>query len=62
LKDERDGGGFFEREIFGIGQAVYFRDADEFGAAAIDHVAEVGGLAAAIIEAGNASWTFAAAD
>jgi len=62
LKDERDGGGFFEREIFGIRQAVNFGDADEFGAAAVDHVAEVGGLAASVVEAGNASCAFAAAD
>src|SRR5215472_9646707 len=40
LEDERDSGGFLERKIFGIRHTVYFGSADEFGAAAINHVAE----------------------
>ena len=62
LKYQRHGGGFFKRKILGIGQTIHFGHADEFSAAAVDHVAEVGGLAAAVVEAGNASCAFAAAD
>src|SRR5258708_13072518 len=55
-------GGFFEGEIFGIGQAIDFGRANKFGAAAVDHVAEIRELAAAIVEAGDAGWAFAAGD
>ncbi len=40
LKNERDAGRFFKREIFGIGHAIYFRATDKFGASAVDHVAQ----------------------
>jgi hypothetical protein len=60
LEDERDGGGFFEREIFGIGQAIDFGRANEFGAATVEHVAEVRSVAAAVVQASHASWAFAA--
>jgi len=49
LKDQRDGGGSFEREIFWIGEAVYFWAADEFGAAAVGQVAEICELRALIV-------------
>jgi len=62
LEDERDGGGFFERQIFGIGETVYFGGANELSAATVDHIAEVSELAAAIVEAGEARGAFAAGD
>ncbi len=60
LEDERDRGGLFERKIFGTGKAVDFGDADKFGAAAVNHIAKIGELAAAIVLAGNARRAFAA--
>jgi hypothetical protein len=62
LEDQRDAGGFGEGEIFRIGNAIYFGDFDEFGATAVDEVAEIGEAAAAIVLAGNASGAFAAGD
>jgi hypothetical protein len=62
LKNEGDGGGFFKREIYGIRQAIHLRGADEFGAAAVNHVAEISELAAAVVEAGNAGGAFATTD
>jgi hypothetical protein len=62
LKNEGDGGGFFKGKIFGIREAIHFWNADEFGAAAVNHVTEIGELAAAVVEAGDAGGTFAAAD
>src|SRR4029077_19930639 len=54
LKNEGDGGGFIKRKFFGKQKAIHFRSADEFGAAAVNHVAEIGELAAVVVEAGNA--------
>src|SRR5205085_5709706 len=48
-------------EILGIREAVHFRGADKFRAAADNHVAEIRGLAAVVVEAGKARWAFAAA-
>jgi hypothetical protein len=58
LEHERDGGGFFEREIFRVRQTIHFERANEFRAAAVNHVAEVGGLPALIVQASNASSAF----
>jgi hypothetical protein len=62
LEDQRDGGSLFEGEIFRVREAIHFRCADEFGAAAVDHITEVGELAAAIVEAGKTRGAFAAGD
>src|SRR5256884_8367455 len=61
LKDERNRGGLFPLEIFGISEAVHFGRANEFRRAAVNHVAKVAGLAAVIVEAGQAGCAFAAA-
>ena len=60
LEDQWDGGGLFDGKIFGIREAIHFGCADEFGAAAIDQITEVGELAAAIVAAGKARGAFAA--
>ncbi len=52
LENKRDRSSFFEAEIFRVWQAIYFGSADEFGTAAVDHIAEVGGLTAVVIKAG----------
>ncbi len=62
LEDQRHRSSFLKREIFRIGQAIYFRDTDEFRAATVDHVAEVGELAAAVVQAGDAGCALAASD
>lgn len=62
LENEWDGGSFFERKIFGVGEAVGFGTADEFGAPAVNHVAEVGKLRAVIVAAGEAGGALAAGD
>jgi hypothetical protein len=60
LKNERHGRGVDPIEIFGIGHAVDIGAADVFGTAAIDHVAEVGEVAATVVVAGETSGTLAA--
>ncbi len=60
LEDQWDGRGLFEGEIFGVREAIHFRCANEFGAPTVDHITEVGELAATIIEAGKARGAFAA--
>jgi hypothetical protein len=60
LEYERNRGGFFKRKVLWVGQAIHFGRANEFGAAAVNHVAEVGGYPALVIEAGYASGTLAA--
>jgi hypothetical protein len=60
LKNQRDGGGMNPIEIFWICHAVYFGAADEFGAAAVDDVAEICEFAAAIVISGYAGGAFAA--
>jgi len=62
LENEGDRGDLFEGEIFGIGQAIYFGRANKFCAASVDHIAQVGELAAVIIVAGDASRAFVAGD
>jgi len=62
LENERDGGGLFEGEILGEGEAVNLRAAHELGAAAVDHVTEIGKLRAIVVAAGQASGAFAASD
>ena len=62
LEDKRNGGGMGPIEVFGIGHAIDFGTADEFGAATINHVAEIGKVAAAVVIAGKAGGTFAAGD
>ena len=62
LKDQRDGCSFFKGKILRIWQAIHFGCANEFGAAAVDHVTEVSELAATIVEAGQARGAFAAGD
>jgi hypothetical protein len=60
LENEGDRGGLFEGEIFRIGQAIYFRGANEFGTPAVDQVAQICELAAVIVLARDASGAFAA--
>src|SRR5260370_16918475 len=60
LENKGDRGSFFEGEILGIRQAIYLGRTNEFSAAAVDHVAQVGELAAVIVLAGNASRAFSA--
>jgi hypothetical protein len=60
LEDERDRSSFLERKILRIRQAIHLGRANKFGAAAVNHVAEVGGQAALVIEASNTRETFAA--
>jgi hypothetical protein len=60
LKNERYGRGVDPIEIFGIGHAIDFRAAHVLGTAAIDHIAEVGEVAAAVVVAGETSGTLAA--
>jgi hypothetical protein len=62
LENERYCSGLLERKIFGIGEAVDLGAADEFGAAAVDQVAEIGELRAVVVAAGEAGGTFAAGD
>ena len=52
LEDKRNGGGMGPIEVFGIGKTIDFRAADEFGATTINHVAEVGKVAATVFIAG----------
>ena len=60
LEDQRNSGGMGPIEIFGIGKTINFGTADKFGAAPINHVAEVGKVAATVFIAGKAGGTFAA--
>ncbi len=62
LEDEWNRSSFLEGEVFRIRQAVDFRGADKLGAAAVNHVAEVGGLTAVVIKAGYASGALATAN
>ena len=62
LKDQRNGSGFFEREIFRIRHAVDFGNADEFSATPVNQVTKIRELAATIILAGDASRAFPASD
>ena len=61
LENQRNRGGFFPFEILRIGQTVHFGSADKFSAAAVNHVAEIGGLAAIVVEASKAGGALAAA-
>ena len=62
LEDERNGGGMGPIEIFGIGHAIDFGTTNKFGAATLNHVTEIGEIAAEIVVAGEAGGTFAAGD
>jgi hypothetical protein len=62
LEDERDGRGVDPIEIFGIGHAIYFGAADVLRTAAIDHVAQIGEIAAAIVVSGDAGGATPTAD
>jgi len=62
LEDQRNGGGVGPIEIFGIRHAIDFRTAHKFGAAPINHTAEIGEVAAAVVVTAKAGGTFAAAD
>src|SRR6266566_1008144 len=62
LEDERNRSSLFERQIFRVRQAIHFRGANKFGAAAVNHVAKIGGLPAVVVQAGHASRAFAAAN
>ena len=61
-ENERDGSSVGPLQILRIGHAVHLRASNVLGAATIQHVAEVGEVAAAVVVAGNASGTFAAGD
>jgi len=58
-ENERDGGGVRPIEVFGIRETVDLGHANILRAATIDHVTEVGEVAAAVILAGDAGGTFA---
>jgi hypothetical protein len=58
-ENERDGGGVRPIEAFGIRETVDLGHANILRAATIDHVTEVGEVAAAVILAGDAGGTFA---
>src|SRR5262249_6466932 len=60
LKNERDGSSFFEREIFGIGEAVHFGAANELRATAVDHVSEIGELRTIIVASSQPGGALAA--
>src|SRR5258708_2054601 len=62
LEDERNRGGFFEAQILRIRQAIYFGCAHEFGAASVNHVAQVSGLTAVVIKASYAGCALATAN
>ena len=62
LKDERNSGGMGPIQILGIGHAIHFRAADIFGATAVNHIAEIGEIAAAVVIAGETRGTFPACD
>lgn len=62
LENERNRGGFFPFEICGIREAIHLGGADKFGAAAVNHVAEIRGLAAVVVETSKAGGAFAATD
>src|SRR5216684_6637224 len=58
LEHERNGGRFLKAQVFRIRHAVYLRNAYEFRATAVDHVAKIGEIAAAIVLPGEARWAF----
>jgi hypothetical protein len=58
-ENERDGGGVRPIEVFGIRETVDLGHTNVFRAAAIDHVTEVGEIAAAVILTSDAGGTFA---
>ena len=62
LEDERNGGGVSPIEIFGIREAIHIRATHVFGAAAVDHVTEIGVIAAGVVVAGEAGGTLATGD
>src|SRR6266581_4657422 len=62
LEDQRNRSSLFERQIFRVRQAIHFRGADIFGAAAVNHVAKIGGLPAVVVQTSYASRAFAAAN
>jgi hypothetical protein len=62
LENKRHRRGMSPIEVFGIGEAVDLRTANEFGVAPVDHVAKVGEIAAKIIVTGEAGGTLAAGD
>jgi len=62
LEDQRNGSGVSPIEILGIGQAIDIGAADEFGAAAINHVAKIGKVATTVFIARKACGTPAAGD
>lgn len=59
---KRDSGGMGPIQILRTGEAIDLRHANIFCAAAIDHVAEVGEITAAVILAGDTGGTFATSD
>ena len=62
LKDQRDRSGLGPIEIVGIRKTVDVGATNIFGAAAVEHVAEIGEMAAEVVVAGEAGGTFAASD
>ena len=60
LKNQRHSRRLLETEIFRIRHAIYFRAADIFGAASVNHVAEIGKFTAAVVRARKAGGAFAA--
>ena len=55
LENKRNRGGFFKAEVLRVRHAVYFGSAHKFGAAAVNHIAQVRGLTATVINASHTS-------
>jgi hypothetical protein len=62
LEDERNGRGMGPIEIFGVRQTIDFGAANIFGAAAVNHITEIGEISAPVVVAGYASRTLTASD
>src|SRR5208337_1980238 len=62
LEDQRHGSGVSPIQVFRIGHAIDVGAADKFGAAAINHVAEIGKVAATVFIAGKAGGTSSTGD
>jgi hypothetical protein len=60
LEDDWNGGGMGPIEVIGIRHAIDLGAADKFGATTINHVAEIGEIAAEIVVAGETCGTAAA--
>src|SRR6266850_121799 len=62
LKYQGDRSRFLKTQVFRIRHAIYFGDAHKFRATAVNQVAKISEVAAAIVLPGEARWTFAASN